>query len=113
MPSQILEKVKNAFGYQLMIYKLDFYEEALKEWKKLDSTIREQFRAKLLERLKNPCLPSAKLRKSDNRYKIKLKQAGYRLVYEVSNKLVTVTVIAIGKRDRNQVYIVASKRNLK
>ena len=85
----------------------------LKEWKKLDSTIREQFRAKLLERLESPCISSTKLRKSDNRYKIKLKQASYRLVYEVSNKLVTVTVVAIGKRDRNRVYIVASKRNLK
>ena len=60
-----------------------------------------------------PCLPSAKLRKSDNRYKIKLKQAGYRLVYEVNNKTITVTVIAIGKRNRNEVYLLASKRMLK
>jgi len=79
-----------------MTYKLDFYEDAFKEWKKLDATVREQFKAKLEERLVYPCLPSAKLRKSDNRYKIKLKQAGYRLVYEVNNKTITVTVIAIG-----------------
>ena len=60
-----------------------------------------------------PCLSSAKLRKSDNRYKIKLKQAGYRLVYEVNNKTITVKVIAIGKRKRNEVYLLASKRMLK
>ncbi len=96
-----------------MTYKLDFYEDAYKEWKKLDATVREQFKAKLEERLVYPCLPSAKLRKSDNRYKIKLKQAGYRLVYEVNNKTITVTVIAIGKHNRNEVYLLASKRMLK
>jgi len=95
-----------------MTYKLDFYEEAFKEWKKLDATVREQFKLKLVERLENPCIPSAKLRKSDNRYKIKLRQVGYRLVYEVVNKTVTVTVIAIGKRDRDEVYKAAAKRTL-
>ena len=95
-----------------MTYKLDFYEEAYKEWKKLDATIREQFKSKLIERLENPCVPSAKLRNSENRYKIKLRQVGYRLVYEVVNQTVTVTVIAIGKRDRDEVYKAAAKRTL-
>lgn len=95
-----------------MTYKLEFYEEAYKEWKKLDATIREQFKSKLIERLENPCIPSAKLRKSDNRYKIKLRQVGYRLVYEVANETITVTVIAIGKRDRDEVYKAAAKRVL-
>ena len=95
-----------------MTYKLDFYEEAYKEWKKLDATIREQFKSKLIERLENPCVPSAKLRNSENRYKIKLRQVGYRLVYEVVNTTVTVTVIAIGKRDRDEVYKAAAKRVL-
>ena len=95
-----------------MTYKLDFYEDAYKEWKKLDATVREQFKLKLIERLENPCVPSAKLRKSDNRYKIKLRQVGYRLVYEVVNKMITVTVIAIGERDRDEVYKAAAKRVL-
>ena len=95
-----------------MSYKLDFYEDAYREWNKLDATVREQFRIKLIERLENPCVPSAKLRRSDNRYKIKLRQVGYRLVYEVINKTVTVTVIAIGKRDRDEVYKAAAKRTL-
>jgi mRNA interferase RelE/StbE len=95
-----------------MTYKLDFYEDAYKEWKKLDATVREQFKLKLIERLENPCVPSAKLRKSDNRYKIKLRQVGYRLVYEVVDKTITVTVIAIGKRDRDEVYKAAAKRVL-
>jgi len=95
-----------------MTYKLEFYEDAYKEWKKLDATVREQFKLKLIERLENPCIPSAKLRNSENRYKIKLRQVGYRLVYEVVNKTVTVTVIAIGKRDRDEVYKAAAKRVL-
>ena len=95
-----------------MSYKLDFYEDAYKEWKKLDATVREQFKSKLIERLENPCVPSAKLRNSENRYKIKLRQVGYRLVYEVVNTTVTVTVIAIGKRDRDEVYKAAAKRTL-
>jgi len=95
-----------------MTYKLDFYEDAYKEWKKLDATVREQFKSKLIERLENPCIQSAKLRNSENRYKIKLRQVGYRLVYEVVNQTITVTVIAIGKRDRDEVYKTAAKRVL-
>ncbi len=34
-----------------MSYKLRFHKNALREWKKLDSSLREQFRLKLLERL--------------------------------------------------------------
>lgn len=87
-----------------MTYKLDFYEEALKEWKKLDATVREQFKTKLAERLENPRLASAKLRGSKDRYKIKLRQVGYRLVYEVNDSTVVVLVVAVGKRDKSAVY---------
>ena len=34
-----------------MSYSLEFKESALKEWKKLDGAIREQFKKKLVERL--------------------------------------------------------------
>jgi mRNA interferase RelE/StbE len=93
-----------------MSYKLDFYEDALKEWWKLDATVRTQFKTKLTERLENPRLASAKLRDSKDRYKIKLRQIGYRLVYEVNDSTVVVLVVAVGKRDKNAVYLSASKR---
>ena len=93
-----------------MSYELVFLEEALKEWKKLDETIRHQFKKNLKERLKNPEIESARLSGSVNRYKIKLKSAGHRLVYEVRNETVTVIVIAVGKRERNKVYKIAAKR---
>ncbi|MBK6286750.1 MAG: type II toxin-antitoxin system RelE/ParE family toxin [Gammaproteobacteria bacterium] len=93
-----------------MTYELAFKTSALKEWKKLGHTVQEQFKKKLAERLKNPHVPSAALSGATNIYKIKLRQAGYRLVYSVEDKTITVIVIAVGKRDRNEVYDVALSR---
>ena len=45
-----------------------------------------------------------------NSYKIKLKAAGYRLVYRVEDDIVYVTVIAVGKRERSVVYGTAHSR---
>ena len=95
-----------------MSFELGFLEEALKEWGKLDSTTREQFKTKLIERLANPRLPSAKLSGHKDRYKIKLRSVGYRLVYEVRDSEFIVIVVAVGKRERNAVYQTAAKRVL-
>jgi mRNA interferase RelE/StbE len=93
-----------------MTYELAFKEEAWKEWGKLDANLREQFKKKLLERLNHPKVPSARLSGQKDRYKIKLRSAGYRLVYEVRDSELVVIVIAIGKRERNAVYEAAAKR---
>lgn len=93
-----------------MIYKLEFVVDALKEWKALDSTIQKQFKKKLAERLQHPEVAASKLIGSNNRYKIKLRSAGFRLIYEVYKKEVTVLVVAVGKRERNAVYKAAAKR---
>lgn len=93
-----------------MTYKLEFKKSALKEWKKLGYTIKEQFKKKLQERLENPHVPSATISGALNIYKIKLRQVGYRLVYSVQDETITVTVIAVGKRDRNEVYDKALSR---
>ncbi len=93
-----------------MTYKLEFKKSALKEWKKLDRTTKEQFKKKLKERLENPHIHSAALSGAKNIYKIKLRQPGYRLVYIVEDQTITVTVIAIGKRDRNEIYAIALSR---
>lgn len=91
-----------------MSYELGFRDEALREWKKLDAATREQFSKKLAERLVNPKVPAAKLRRSIDRYKIKLRGVGYRLVYQVRDKELLVLVIAIGRRD--EVYGIAERR---
>lgn len=97
---------------RLMNYELRFRNEAKKEWDGLGATIRAQFKKKLAERLENPHVPSAKLYGATNRYKIKLRSSGYRLVYEVSNAELIVSVIAVGKRERKAVYRSASKWRL-
>ena len=43
-------------------------------------------------------------------YKIKLRSAGYRMIYRVDDGTVTVMVIAVGKRERLEVYDKAAKR---
>ena len=93
-----------------MSYKLEFHEAALKEWRKLGSTVREQLKKKLAERLEQPHIPASLLSQSSNRYKIKLRNSGYRLVYEVRDAVLTVQVIAVGKRERGQVYSKAKNR---
>ncbi len=93
-----------------MSYSLKFKEEALKEWGKLDSNLRAQFKKKLAERLQDPRLPAAKLSGQKDRFKIKLRNVGYRLVYEVRDSELVVVVVAIGKRERNAVYKAAAKR---
>ena len=84
-----------------MTFKLRFHELAWAEWQKLDGSVKAPIKKKLLERLQEPRLPSAALSNMPDCYKIKLRQAGYRLVYRVDDDTVFVTVIAVGKRDKN------------
>ena len=93
-----------------MIYELEFKKSALKEWNKLGATVQTQFKKKLMDVLASPHIPGSKLSGSANLYKIKLRQAGYRLVYEVNEQVITVTIIAIGKREGGSVYKSAFKR---
>ena len=94
-----------------MTYELEFKKSALKEWKKLGATVQNQFKKKLAEVIDNPRIQSAKLSGANEFYKIKLRQAGYRLVYEVNDEIITVTVISVGKREKGKVYKVAMKRS--
>lgn len=93
-----------------MTYRLKFLPTALKEWKKIDNSIKNQFKKKLSERLDAPHIQSSKLSGFENHYKIKLRTSGYRLVYEVIDNELFVLVIAIGRRDKNIIYKKAEKR---
>lgn len=96
-----------------MSYDLQFLPSALKEWQKLGSTIREQFKKKLAERLDTPRVPGDALHGLERHYKIKLRSSGYRLVYRVEDQTVTVTIVAVGKRERSEVYKAAATRSCK
>lgn len=92
-------------------YELEFHEQALKEWRKLDGSIRVLFKKQLARRLQAPRVPSARLHGDlHNTYKIKLRDVGYRLVYEVIDRRLVVMVIAVGRRDHDAVYVQASRR---
>ena len=87
-----------------MTYKLRFLPAALKEWEKLGAPVRAQFKKKLAQRLENPRVAADKLSGYDSVYKIKLRSAGYRMVYEVVDNELFVYVIAVGKREKDKVY---------
>lgn len=91
-------------------YRLTFLRDAKKEWDKLASPLRKQFQKKLGERLNGPRVPADRLHGLSDCYKIKLRKAGYRLVYRVFDDRIVVQVIAIGKRERDEAYKQAAKR---
>jgi mRNA interferase RelE/StbE len=93
-----------------MSYKLRISQDAEKEWASLDSSIREQFKKKLKERLETPRVGKDQLSGMPDCYKIKLRSAGFRLVYRVYDDEVEILIIAVGKRERNKVYKAAIKR---
>ncbi len=94
-----------------MSYKLKFLPSALKEWNKLDKSLKLQLKKKLAERLETPHVTSAQLYGYSNHYKIKLRNSGYRLVYEVIDNELVILIIVIGKRERGAVYNTLKSRN--
>ena len=93
-----------------MSYKLRFHALALKEWNTLNPVLREQFKKKLAERLEEPRIASAALAGMRDCCKIKLRAAGYRLVYQVEDDTLYVTVIAVARREHLKVYEKAHRR---
>ncbi len=90
-----------------MSYELRFEDKARKAWDKLDSIVRDQFRKVLERRLEQPRVLSARLRGGAEIYKIKLRDVGYRLIYEVNDTEIVVFVIALGRR--KEVYATLEK----
>ena len=93
-----------------MAYLLEFKPTAYKEWSKLDNSVRSAFKEKLKEILQNPKIQSNRLSGLPNCYKIKLRSAGYRLVYQVNDNQITILVLAVGKRERSVAYEKAKDR---
>ncbi|MFJ2451372.1 type II toxin-antitoxin system RelE/ParE family toxin [Pseudomonas protegens] len=93
-----------------MTYSLEFDARALKEWQKLGDTVRQQLKKKLATILANPRIEANRLHSLPDCYKIKLRSSGYRLVYQVIDREVLVFVVAVDKRERDQVYRKAAER---
>ncbi|MBU3693391.1 MAG: type II toxin-antitoxin system RelE/ParE family toxin [Rhodocyclaceae bacterium] len=94
-----------------MPYRLQFLPEALEEWRSLDGSVRDLLKKALRKRLAQPHLPGAELHAELRHcYKIKLRRAGYRLVYAVEDDVLIVLVLAIGKREAAEAYRSALQR---
>lgn len=93
-----------------MTYSLEFDARALKEWHKLGDTVRQQLKKKLATILLNPRIEANRLHALPDCYKIELRSSGYRLVYQVIEQEVMVFVVAVDKREREQVYRKAAER---
>ena len=91
-------------------YRLKFLPAAHKEWDKLDGSVQLQFLKVLKRRLEEPRIPKAALAGMPDCYKIKLRDLGYRLAYRVDSDKVVIVVLAVGKRERSEVYEIAGKR---
>lgn len=91
-------------------YALEFNLRAKKEFDRLDAAIRLQLAKKLKSRLAGPKVEADKLSGMPDCYKIKLRSSGYRLVYQVIDERLVVLVIAVGKRENQQVYGAAKSR---
>jgi mRNA interferase RelE/StbE len=93
------------------IYQLQFDEDAFKEWVKLDGSVKTTLKKLLLKRLEQPHVPGDALhRELKGYYKIKLRKQGYRLIYAVKDDVLVVLVVAVGKRENDEVYLEAVKR---
>ncbi|MFP5075213.1 type II toxin-antitoxin system RelE family toxin [Neisseria sp. WLZKY-1] len=92
-------------------YKLAFCIEAKDEWNKLDDDVRQQLGKKLKKRLENLHAPSEALRNLSGFYKIKLRHAGCRLIYQMHGETLTVVLVGIvGRQDRDAARKKAENR---
>jgi len=85
-------------------FELRFGRHAARQWRRLDIDIRKQFARKLDKLLDNPHVPAARMRGYSDAYRVKLRKAGFRLVYRVFDDRIVVLVVAVGKRDKDRVY---------
>jgi mRNA interferase RelE/StbE len=89
---------------------IEFHPTALRELGKLDPELKRQVLARLKSRLISPAVPKARLSgNSPDTYKIKLKKAGLRIVYQIHADVGKIRVLAIGRRD-SDVYEHALRR---
>lgn len=92
-------------------YSVDMLDAAKKELAALPKTENNQIIKRLIKLQDNPHIPALAL--SGNLagcYEIKRRTAGIRAVYSVDDGKMTLLIIAIGKRERKQVYKTASDR---
>ncbi|HEX7711539.1 MAG TPA: type II toxin-antitoxin system RelE/ParE family toxin [Sphingomonadaceae bacterium] len=86
------------------IYRVVFRPRAQKVFDRLGTADQRQLAVKLKQRAANPRVPADAVREIPEGYKIKLRSAGIRLIYQVREHQVVILVLAIGKRERQEAY---------
>lgn len=92
-------------------YEVYCVKSSYKEWEKLNHSIKLQFIKKLQKLISNPKIEANRLHGGlSDCYKIKLKRAGYRLVYQVIDDKVILLIWSVDKRENDDVYEQAVER---
>ncbi|API88042.1 addiction module toxin RelE [Marinilactibacillus sp. 15R] len=95
-----------------MVYKVEFIEEAIQDFKKLDRSQQILIRKSILKIEKYGMQVGEALRgELSGCRKLKHKKAGLRVVFRETKKgLEIIQILAIGKRSDKEVYKSATKR---
>ncbi|MDH2997170.1 plasmid stabilization system protein [Pasteurellaceae bacterium LFhippo2] len=94
-----------------MAYSIKVHDDFVAELNKLDPTVKQQLRKKLDKVVENPHIPKNRLSGDlHNCYKIKLRKAGVRLIYQVNDDEIYILLLTVGKRADNEVYDTAINR---
>lgn len=84
-----------------MNYQVEFTKKASKQLAKLSEDIQQRIKIKVQELAENPRASGVvKLENSDNKYRIRV--GHYRVLYEIQDDLLIVSVIRVGHR--REVY---------
>ncbi|MEO6093108.1 MAG: type II toxin-antitoxin system RelE/ParE family toxin [Novosphingobium sp.] len=86
------------------IYEVEFRPRAAKAFEKLASSIQTQLSRKLNERRSHPRVPADRVREMPDGYRLKLRAAGVRLVYQVHDGRLLILVLSVGSRDGEKAY---------
>ena len=87
------------------MYSIEFKPRAQKVYNKLDPSVKRQVSEALERRALNPHISGARLSGNlSGHYKIKLKRLGLRVIYSVEDERLLILVLAVGKRENNEIY---------
>ena len=99
-----------------MKYEIEFIPEAVKDYKKLDGSIKKLVNSKIDDLSQNPLLGESLGNKFNidlsGFYKIYLAKKKYRIVYKLhsDDKIEIIEVLGIGKRDKEEIYRIIGSR---
>lgn len=96
--------MSNETNAATICYEVYCVKSSYKEWEKLNHSIKLQFIKKLQKLISNPKIEANRLHGGlSDCYKIKLKRAGYRLIYQVIDDKVILLIWSVDKRENDDV----------